>query len=119
MINGAVITIDIRYDCDLDKNTSACTPTFTFNRIDDPNDTVITQFAQRPPTPLFRLPASSVPRCCDSQTYVLRLLSSPPATTSAMAFTTSAAPLSFVLFTRCTVSSAKRRCMEPNYCSAK
>ena len=39
VIQGAVITIGIRYTCDLDKG-GVCPPQFTFTRTDDPNDPV-------------------------------------------------------------------------------
>jgi len=36
-VDGTVIAVIVEWDCDLDKPTSDCTPSFTFTRIDNPS----------------------------------------------------------------------------------
>ena len=40
MVNGAVITVQIKYSCNLDVNTETCSPEYDFTRIDEPNNAV-------------------------------------------------------------------------------
>ncbi|EGD83495.1 P2X purinoceptor [Salpingoeca rosetta] len=44
MMAGAVITVQIRYDCNLDKNVETCAPEYRFTRIDEPNNTLSNGF---------------------------------------------------------------------------
>ena len=35
MVAGAIISININYECDLDRNTKTCNPVYQLSRIDD------------------------------------------------------------------------------------